>query len=234
MEGPQSRLWCRIPLAFCGSRSWSSVPYSGPLQVYPYGRRTLLWTIWVRHSLGWADGRICPHQRLGRKAPAWHSKGFHNAEGRRSSLDTIAGAKAVDEMGIKHDAQDFRSSVLRGHLVTNSHLWVEPGLVFIRLKWTESRWISGEQWMASRFPFTSQGLYEVGWPLFQPPRRDAGSKGQQREVISVGRHVKVRDGTVRHKLVKEGWEMTDPCGFPARFSGKAMGVLCKDKSLHSA
>ena len=62
------------------------------------------------------------------------SKGFHNAEGPRSSLDTIAGARAVDEMGIKHDAQDFRGSVLRGHLVTNLHLWVEPGKVGIRLK----------------------------------------------------------------------------------------------------
>ena len=75
----------------------------------PYGL-----TIWVRHSLGWGDGRTCSHQRLGREAPAWPSKGFHNAEGPRSSLDTIAGARAVDEMGIKHDAQDFRGSVLRG------------------------------------------------------------------------------------------------------------------------
>ena len=78
---------------FCGSRSWSSVPYSGPLQVYPHGRRTLLWTIWVRHSLGWGDGRVCPHQRLSRKAQAWLSKGFHNAEGPRSTLDTIEGRR---------------------------------------------------------------------------------------------------------------------------------------------
>ena len=40
----------------------------------------------VRHSLGWGDGRICPHKRFGRKDPAWPSKGFHNSEGPRSEL----------------------------------------------------------------------------------------------------------------------------------------------------
>ena len=34
---------------------------------------------------------------------------------------------------------------------------------------------------------------------------DAGSRGQQREVVSVGRLAKVGDEAVRHKVVKEGW-----------------------------
>ena len=34
---------------------------------------------------------------------------------------------------------------------------------------------------------------------------DAGSRGQQREVVGVGRLVKVGDGAVRDKNDKEGW-----------------------------
>ena len=34
---------------------------------------------------------------------------------------------------------------------------------------------------------------------------DAGSKGEQSEVVSIGRHVRVGNGTVRHKVVKDGW-----------------------------
>ena len=39
--------------------------------------------------------------------------------------------------------QDFRGSVQQGHIVSDSHLWVKPGLVGIRGK--QSHWISGEQ-----------------------------------------------------------------------------------------
>ena len=53
------------------------------------------------------------------------------------------------------------------------------------------------------------------WPLHQGrtelvcPRlilHDVESSCQQREVIGVGRHVKVGDGAIWHKVVKEGWE----------------------------
>ena len=179
--------------------------------------------------------RICPHQRLGWKAPAWPSIGFHNAEGPRSSLDTIAGARAVDEMGIKHDAQDFRGSVLRGHLLTNSHLWVEPGLVGIRLKWTESRWISGEQWMASCFPFAYLTWAVGSWLALISA---STTRCWEQRPASWSHQRKTWSGTGKSdtKWLKKAGEMMDPCGFPdlrncshellwIPMSGKAMGVL---------
>ena len=54
--------------------------------------------------------------------PAQPSKSFHNAEGPRSSLDTIAGVRAEGEVGIQRDTQDFRGSLLKGRLFANSHL----------------------------------------------------------------------------------------------------------------
>ena len=44
-------------------------------------------------------------------------------KGPRSSLDTIVGVRAEGEWGIQRNAQDFRGSVQRGHLVADSDLW---------------------------------------------------------------------------------------------------------------
>ena len=62
-------------------------------------------------------------------------------------------------------------------------------------------------------------------PFLSP--HDGGSKAQQRKVVSVRCHVKVRDGKVRNKVVKKGWEMTDPCPAPGE---KVMGVFERGKS----
>ena len=56
---------------------------------------------------------------------------------------------------------------------------------------------------------------------------DTGSKGQQREVISVGRYVKVSDGL---KWLKRAGEMTIPVRSLLALGGKAMGVFGRDKS----
>ena len=45
-------------------------------------------------------------------------------------LDTVAGVKA--EVGVQRDSHDFTGSIQRGHLVYDTHLWVESGLVGIR------------------------------------------------------------------------------------------------------
>ena len=71
--------------------------------------------------MGAHNGLVCSHQRLGRRAPAQPSKVFHNAEGPRSSLDKIASMRAEGEVGIQRDAQDFKGSVLRGHLVADGY-----------------------------------------------------------------------------------------------------------------
>ena len=210
VEEPQSRLWGRIG----DCRSWSSVPNSGPLQVCPDGTRTLLWTIWVWHSLGWGDGLICPHQRLGRKAPARPRKGFHN-------LKDLRGRSS------QRGVQDLRGLVLRGHLVTNSHLSVEPGLVGIRPKWTDSRWFSGEQWMVSCFLFAYLIRAMESWLALI--LASTARCWEQRQAAWIQQR---RTSCQGHGLdsPKKAGEMTDPCGLPASTIGKAMGVFCKNKS----
>ena len=36
------------------------------------------------------------------------------------------------------------------------------------------------------------------------------------------------------KWLNKAGEMTDPCGFPARFSGKAMGVFCRKSRFRAS
>ena len=126
---------------------------------------------------------ICPHHRLSRNAPARPSKGFHIDEAPRSSLDTIAGVRAEGEVGIQRDDQDFKPSVLRGYLVTLD-FWVA---------------------IASCFLFTLLCRAVGSWLALVSASTMLRGENQQREVICMARYVKVRDWTVRHKLVKGGW-----------------------------
>ena len=77
------------------------------------------------------DGLVRGHQGFCREAPAQPSEGFHNFKGPRGTLDTVASVMAEGEVGVQRDSQDFRGSVQRGHLISDMHLWVEPGLVDI-------------------------------------------------------------------------------------------------------
>ena len=60
------------------------------------------------------------------------AKAFMTLRALLGSIDKIARMRGKDEMGVQRDSQDFRSSIQRGHHVTDSHLWVEPGPVGIR------------------------------------------------------------------------------------------------------
>ena len=66
-----------------------------------------------------------------------------------------------------------------------------------------SHWISGEQWRVAFHLPTSPKKSRVGSPRLG--LHNAGSRGQQCEVVGLGRHVNVGDGAVQHKVVKEGW-----------------------------
>ena len=88
----------------------------------------------------------------------------------------------------------------------------------IRSKRTESDMISGEQWLVVSYLPASPGLWEVVVGPCLSIHSDC-------QVISVGRHVKVRDGTVQHKKLKRAGEMTDPCGIPTRSYWKVDGCL---------
>ena len=120
---------------------------------------------------------------------------------------------------------------------------MEPGLVGIQPKWTDSHWISGEQWLVvSHFStdLTRASCGKLVGPCLS--LNDAGSKGQQCEVISVGHHVKARDGTVRHKVVKKGWgddeSLCDPCRqgdgrvFLVKTSLPRASEVCHEQSNH--
>ena len=55
------------------------------------------------------------------------AKAFMTLRAPRGSLETIAGMRGEGEMGVQRDAHDFRDSVQRVFLVTNSHLWISQG-----------------------------------------------------------------------------------------------------------
>ena len=89
--------------------------------------------------------------------------------------------RAESEVGVQRDTQDFRGSVQWDNHVADSHLKVESG--------------------------STGPPHQRGAELVRPRLglHDDGSKGQHCEVVDVGRHVKVGDGAVRHKMVEGGW-----------------------------
>ena len=120
--------------------------------------------------------------------------------------------RAEGEVAIQCEAQDFRGSVLRDHLVT-SMSEDELGIRTKVNRFTIDFWGA----MISCFPFAHLNRAVGSWlpKLSQPPRCWDLYKRQQRLVISVRCHVSVKDGTMRHKAVKEGWtdngSLWEPC-----------------------
>ena len=78
------------------------------------------------------DGIVRSPQGFCREGPARPRERFHDVEDPRGTLDTVEGVRAEGEVGVQRDSHDFRGSVQWGHLVTELHLWVEPGLVYPR------------------------------------------------------------------------------------------------------
>ena len=68
------------------------------------------------------NGLIHDNQGFGREAPARPSEGFHDINGPRCPLVTVASVRAEGEVGVQHDAQDLRGRVQRSHGVTDPHL----------------------------------------------------------------------------------------------------------------
>ena len=111
--------------------------------------------------------------------------------------------RAKGEVGVQSDVQDFRGFVQRGHLVTDSHLLG-----------SQDWWVSEvNRFTLDFFPGSNGQLFPVcpphqGGEKLVSPRlilHDAASRGRQREVVGIGRHVRVRDGAIVHKVVKESW-----------------------------
>ena len=130
------------------------------------------------------------------------------------------------KVDVQRDGQDFRGCVQRGHFITDFHLWVDPGLVGIQNEQSHSYWILRA--MASCFPFAH--LTKVEHSRLASPHlslHNAGSRGQQCEVVSIGRHVYIGDGTIQQKMVKEGWgddrKPVGPLPTPRRKASGAVG-----------
>ena len=47
----------------------------------------------------------------------------------RALVTRLTQSRAKSEAAVQRDTQDFMGSVQWGHLVSNSHLWVNPGLL---------------------------------------------------------------------------------------------------------
>ena len=98
--------------------------------------------------------------RICRKAVARPCQGFQDVEGTRGSVYTIAGMSDECELGFQHYAQNFRVSVQRSHLVTDSHLWVEPELVGIRSEQSHAGFLRSNGQLFTACPHY-QGLTEL-------------------------------------------------------------------------
>ena len=44
-------------------------------------------------------------------------------------MNQVGCTMAKGEVCVQRDSQDFRGSTQRGHLVSDTHLWVEPGMM---------------------------------------------------------------------------------------------------------
>ena len=75
--------------------------------------------------------------------------GFHDIEGPRGTLDTIASVRAKGEVGVQRDTQGFRGPVQRSHCITDSHLRVESGLVGIGCEEVHSGFLGSNEPMTS-------------------------------------------------------------------------------------
>ena len=92
------------------------------------------------------------------------------------------------------------------------------------LKWTELRWISGEQWpVVSHLP-TSSVLWKVGWPLLLP--YDAGSRGQKHEGISI------RDD--RTSCQGQEWDSPTQSGLKEGGDGRSLKDSCPQLAIRKA
>ena len=67
------------------------------------------------------------------------------------------GGGAEGGVGIQRDFQDFKGSVQRGHLVTDSHLWVDPGQVGVRSEQSNAGFLG-----SMRSPALSPSLFRHG------------------------------------------------------------------------
>ena len=150
---------------------------------------TLEWT----RCTGVRNGLICCHQSLSWKTPAQPSLGFRKFEDPRGLHDTIAGMRVEGEVGVQHNARDFRGSVQRDYLVTDSHLWVEEKLVGIGGEQSHAGFLGSN---CQLFPFcpSRQGWTELVSPCLS--LHDAGSRDQQHQVVSIEPHVRICNGSI--------------------------------------
>ena len=88
------------------------------------------------------------------------ASGFHDVKGPQGTLDTVAGMRAKGEVGVHREPQDLRGSVQWGHLVSDMHLWVEPGLVVCHCVWTD-QCVTLDFWGALASCFPSAHLTKV-------------------------------------------------------------------------
>ena len=132
------------------------------------------------------DGRIHGYQGVGCEAPARPSYCFHDIEGPRVPLDTVASVRAEGEVGVQRGTQEFWGPVQRIYCVTDSHLRVESGLVGIGCEQGHAGFLGGNGQLLSIGPSHQNGAQLVG-PCLSV--HNAGSRGHQREVVGIGRHV---------------------------------------------
>ena len=109
---------------------------------------------------------------------------------------------AEGEVGVQRDTQDIRGSVQRSHHITDSHLKVESGLVGIGSEQGHAGFLGSNGQLLAICP-----PHHYAAELVSPRLglHDPGSRGQQREVVGIGRHVYVQDRAISNKTVEEGW-----------------------------
>ena len=120
----------------------------------------------------------------------------------RSSLNTVASVRPEGEVGVQRDTQDLRGSVQQGHRVANSHLRVESGLMGVKAEQCHAGFQGSNGQLLSICP-PHQRRAELVCPCIC--LHHARGRGQQWEVLGLGRHIKVGDGAVQQKMVKGRW-----------------------------
>ena len=97
--------------------------------------------------------------------------------------------RAKGKVGVQHDFQDFRGSVQRGHLVSDLHFWVEPGLASSRGEKSHAGFLGSN---GQLFPICPphQGRIKLVRPCLS--------------LNNVGSRVKSLAYDMQHKVVKEG------------------------------
>ena len=135
-------------------------------------------------------------------------------------------------MGVQRDTQDFRGSVLRSHCVTDSHLRAESGLVGIGSEHGHAGFLGSNGQLLAICP-PHQCTAELVSPRLG--LYDAESRGQQREVVGIGRNVYVRDRVIRHEMVGEGWGDDGPLWDPHQhLAGRRVVLLVEARRLPAA